>query len=163
MAANVIRLLCRLGVRVIAPATSSGELPKPKLRQLRPAIGETPQPAWIKFGSPTIEEHTIRSQSSCYYQSHNHIVPHVFTSVAPMTRSRPDLRTDNRIRSVSRHFAWTMSEVKDLISLVDARLLECLNQDDEHTIQHCIAQVILVPHALIFGCLGFSRVLLAFE
>ena len=34
-----------------------------------------------------------------------------------------------------------MSEVKDLLSLVDTRLLECLNQDDSHTIQHCIGQV----------------------
>lgn len=34
-----------------------------------------------------------------------------------------------------------MAEVKDLVSLIDARLLECLNQDDSHPIQHCIGQV----------------------
>uniref|UniRef100_A0A7S0YTQ9 PITH domain-containing protein n=1 Tax=Hemiselmis tepida TaxID=464990 RepID=A0A7S0YTQ9_9CRYP len=33
-----------------------------------------------------------------------------------------------------------MAEVKDLLSLVDTRLLECLNQDDAHTIQHAIGQ-----------------------
>jgi hypothetical protein len=62
------------------------------------------------------------------------------------------LGTDN---SSSRHFAWRMSEVKDLISLVDARLLECLNQDDEHTIQHCIAQVTPISHALFWFFLVF--------
>lgn len=37
-----------------------------------------------------------------------------------------------------------MSEVKDLLSLVDMRLLECLNQDGAHPVTHCFGQVLIL-------------------